>query len=201
MSRDIKDDLRWRTGVVLEDKGFNSIAVIKSDNKAGRINIYVNGMQKRDYFAVILQRFREINKSFENLNATEKIPLPDEPEVTVSYEHLIKLELRGIETYMPDGSNNIYEVSKLLGTIISENDLMETLKEILQKTEMNEKEIQKMLQIIPKMETEFNVEESSLEKINRIIKLNPEFMGIGLDINEILKLHFEKKRRTDSNIK
>ena len=158
-------------------------------------------MQKRDYFAVILQRFREINKSFENLNATEKIPLPDEPEVTVSYEHLIKLELRGIETYMPDGSNNIYEVSKLLGTIISENDLMETLKEILQKTEMNEKEIQKMLQIIPKMETEFNVEESSLEKINRIIKLNPEFMGIGLDINEILKLHFEKKRRTDSNIK
>ena len=106
MNRDIKDDLRWRTGVVLEDKGFNSTAVIKSDNEAKRINIYVNGMQKRDYFSVILQRFREINKSFEKLKTIEKIPLPDKPEVTVSYEHLIKLELRGIETYYPDGSDN-----------------------------------------------------------------------------------------------
>ena len=55
MNRDIKDDLRWRTGVVLEDKNFNSSAVVRADNEAKRINIYVNGGQKRDYFAVILQ--------------------------------------------------------------------------------------------------------------------------------------------------
>ena len=79
-----------------------------------------------------------------------------------------------------------YEVSKLLGTIISENDLMEILKEILRKTEMNEKEIQNILQIIQKMETESNVEESSLEKINRVFTLNPNFMGIGPNINEMI---------------
>jgi internalin A len=94
MNRDIKDNLRWRTGVVLEDKGFNSTAVVRADNEAKRISICVNGRQKRDYFAVILQRFREINNSIEKLKAIEKIPLPDEPEVTVGYEHLIKLELR-----------------------------------------------------------------------------------------------------------
>jgi hypothetical protein len=174
MNRDIKDNLRWRTGVVLENKNFNSTAVVRADNEAKRINIYVKGRQKRDYFAVILQRFREINNSVEKLKAIEKIPLPDEPEVTVGYEHLIKLELRGIETYMPDGSDNEYRVSELLGTVISGNGLMEILKEIKQKTEVNEKEILKILQNIQKIESETNVEDSKLEKLNRSITLNPK---------------------------
>jgi internalin A len=195
MNRDIKDDLRWRTGVVLEDKGFKSTAVIKEDNEAKRISIYVDGAQKRDYFAVILQRFREINNSFEKLRATEKIPLPNEPEVTVGYEHLIKLELRGIETYMPDGSDNEYEVSELLGTVINGNGLMEILKEILQKTEMNEKEILKILPKIQKIESESNVEDSLLEKINRSITLNPNVCGVGPNFNEIIKLYLERKKR------
>nr|WP_255679148.1 COR domain-containing protein [Methanosarcina sp. DH1] len=195
MSRDIKDDLRWRTGVVLEDKGFKSTAVIKADNEAKRISIYVNGKQKRDYFAVILQKFREINNSFEKLKATEKIPLPDEPEVTVGYEHLIKLELRGIETYIPDGSDNEYYVSELLGTVINGNGLMEILKEILQKTEMNEKEILKIFQNIQNIESESNVEGSLLEKINRSITLNPNVCGVGPNINEMIKLYLERKKR------
>ena len=93
--------------------------MVRADNEAKRISIYVNGEQRRDYFAVILQKFREINNSFEKLKATEKIPLPDKPEVTVSYKHLIKLEMRGIEMYMPDGSDNEYRVSELLGTVIN----------------------------------------------------------------------------------
>ena len=59
----------WKT------KDFNSTAVIRADNEAKRISIYVNGEQRRDYFAVILQKFREINNSFEKLKAIEKIPL------------------------------------------------------------------------------------------------------------------------------
>jgi internalin A len=195
MNRDIKDNLRWRTGVVLEDRGFNSTAVVRADNEAKRISIYVNGRQKRDYFVVILQRFREINNSVEKLKAIEKIPLPDEPEVTVGYEHLIKLELRGIETYMPDGSDNEYRVSELLGTVISGNGLMEILKEILQKTEMNEKEILKVLQNIQKIESESNVEDSALEKFNKSVTLNPNFYGLGLNFNEMIKIYLESKKR------
>jgi internalin A len=195
MNRDIKDDLRWRTGVVLEDKNFNSSALIRADNEAKRISIYVNGKQKRDYFAVILQRFREINNNFEKLKAIEKIPLPDEPEVTVGYEHLIKLELRGIETYMPDGSDNEYKVSELLGTVINGYGLMEILKEILQKTEMNEKETLKILQNIQKIESESSVEDSLLEKINRSVTLNPNVFGVGPNINEMIRLYLERKKR------
>lgn len=47
INRDIKDDLRWRTGVVLEDKNLNSSAVVRVDNEARRIYIYVDGEQKK----------------------------------------------------------------------------------------------------------------------------------------------------------
>ena len=121
VNRDIKDNLRWRTGVVLLNEKFNSSAVVKADIEAKRINIYVNGEQKRDYFASILQKLREINSSFEKLEVTERIPLPDNPEVTVSYDHLLKLEFRGIKKYMPEGSDKDYVVSDLLGTVNNES--------------------------------------------------------------------------------
>jgi internalin A len=117
MSRDIKNNLCWRTGVVLENKGFNSTAVIKEDDLANRVNIYVNGEQKRDYLAVILQKIREINNTLEKLEVVEKIPLPDEPNLTVSYNHLIKLENRGIDRYFPEGSDKEYSIAELLGTV------------------------------------------------------------------------------------
>ena len=120
--------------------------MVRADIEAKRISIYVNGGQKRDYFSVILQRFREINNSFEKLKATEKIPLPDDPEVTVSYDHLIKLELKGRETYMPDGSDNEYNVSDLLGTVINRSNERALLEEILRITEMNRSSYKEILE-------------------------------------------------------
>jgi hypothetical protein len=57
MHRDIASELRWRTGVVLEDKAFHSTAVIKADEREGKIYIYVDGEQKRDYFSAIRKTF------------------------------------------------------------------------------------------------------------------------------------------------
>jgi len=67
MHKDIKDDLRWRTGVVLEDKSLQAIAVIKADERDRKIFISVNGDQKRDYFSIIRKTFRDINGRFEKL--------------------------------------------------------------------------------------------------------------------------------------
>ncbi len=197
MNRDIKDDLRWRTGVVLESKAFSATAVVKSDNEARRISIYVNGAQKRDYFAVILQNFREINGSFEKLKAIEKIPLPDDPEVTVSYKHLIKLELKGIEEYMPDGSDKEYNVSELLGTVIKDSSMMKMVKEILRNTEINKKygmEIFETLQKLQEIDTGSDDEETLFEKINNVITIDPSFCGVGVNLSEIVKLYFKWKK-------
>jgi hypothetical protein len=73
---EIKEKLRWRTGVVLKNPGFDAEAVVKSDRDKGTIHIYVAGERKRDYLAVILNTIREINRSFEQIEANECVPLP-----------------------------------------------------------------------------------------------------------------------------
>jgi small GTP-binding protein len=178
MNKDIKNELRWRTGVVLEDKAFHSTAVIKADEQAEKIYIYVNGEQKRDYFSVILFTFREINRTFEKLEAIEKVPMPDEPEITVSYEHLIRLEKKGVEKYIPDGSENEYIVKKLLGTIYVEN-----------KTE------EEILQILRALKDKSDTEETLRQKANDVIMLKPNVMGVGIDLNSLIKKVFDKEKR------
>jgi small GTP-binding protein len=83
MHKDIASELRWRTGVVLEDKAFHSTAVIRADERDEKIYIYVDGEQKRDYFSAIRKTFRDINASFEKLEAKELVPLPDNDEIRV----------------------------------------------------------------------------------------------------------------------
>ena len=197
INEDIMDDLRWRTGVVLEDDNLNSSAVVRADNEAKRISIYVNGEQRRDYFAVILKKFREINKSFEKLKATEKIPLPDKPEVTVSYKHLLKLERKGIETYMPDGSDDEYNVSDLLGTVVNRARERILMEEILRNTEINkgnEKEILNILRALQEIDNESDTEDTLLGKINSVVTLNPNWNGLGINLNEIVRLYLKHKK-------
>jgi GTPase SAR1 family protein len=175
MHKDIVSDLRWRTGVVLEDKAFHSTAVIKADERDEKIYIYVDGEQKRDYFSAILFTFRGINRSFEKLKAIEKVPLPDEPEITVSYEHLIRLEKKGIEEFMPDGSENEYRVKDLLGTIYVEK-----------KTE------EEILQILRELKDKSDTEETLLKKAEDVVILQPNFMGLGIDVKKGIKKLFGK---------
>lgn len=132
--QDIKGDLRWRTGVVLENKSYNSTAVIKSDNEAKIIYIWVNGSQKWHYFSAISYILKMINQSFEKLVVNERVPLPDNPDITVSYSHLIRLEEMEQEYYIPEGADKKYHIKTLL--------------EGIEKKGTDEKEIAKKVQEI-----------------------------------------------------
>jgi len=198
VNKDIKDNLCWRTGIVMEDESFNSSAVVRVDNEAKKISIYVKGEQRRDYFAVILQKFREINNSFEKLKANEKIPLPDNPEVTVGYRHLIKLELDGIEKFKPEESDDYYFVSELLGTVInwsSERALLEQMRQMMQMSISSEKEILNVLKVLQENITESDNEDTLLEKINDIFSVKPEILGLGIDFNAIARILIKRRKR------
>jgi GTPase SAR1 family protein len=177
MHKDIKGELRWRTGVVLEDKSFHSTAVIKADERDKKIYIYVNGAQRRDYFSVIRYAFQSINKSFEKLEATEKVPMPDDPAVTVSYEHLIRLEGKDVKEYIPDGAEKEYKVRDLLGTVYVEK-----------KTETES------LQLLRKLKEQSDTQETLLKKANDIIQLQPNFFGLGVNLNQLIKKVFAKRK-------
>jgi len=181
MHNDIKGDLRWRTGVVLEDEEFDSTAVIIADEEAKKICINVTGTERRDYFAVMLFQFRDINKSFEKLEAIEKVPMPDNPKITVSYEHLLRLEKKGIEMYLPDGSDKECNVNDLLGIIYVEKK--------------GEKEL---IQLLRRIKTESDTEETLLKKASDALIVQPTIFGIGFDgkkIKDIVSNLFKKDKK------
>lgn len=166
---DICDNLCWRTGVVLHDNSLNSAAVIKADDRDRTIKIWVSGEGRKDYFAAILYTLRHIHSSFEKLYAIERVPMPDNPQVVVSYSHLILLGKKGIDNYIPDGSEKAYNVKQLLGAI-----------EDIQKTE-NE-----ILGILKKMLQNAEDENDFIRQANRIVQLQPNFFGIGVNINNLI---------------
>ncbi len=114
---DIRDELRWRTGVVLQDDAFHAVAVVKADERDKKIFIYVSGEQKRDYFSGIRKTFQDINRSFEKLPVVERVPLPDNREISVEYDELIGHEMTGKDEIFIGRLRKGYPVSKLLDGI------------------------------------------------------------------------------------
>ncbi|EDN67620.1 leucine-rich-repeat protein [Beggiatoa sp. PS] len=171
--RDIKENLRWRTGVVLSDKDFQATAVVKSDNEARKIYIEVSGPQRRDYFAIVRKTFKDINNSFEKLEVDERVCLPKNPDITISLEHLYRLEKMGQTTYIPEGANKPYNIRELLGTVITENHREEEILDYVKKTHDH----------VEKIHTK--TEETSLQKTTGSLLLQPNIFGIGLNLNNL----------------
>ncbi|HLP47837.1 MAG TPA: COR domain-containing protein [Candidatus Kapabacteria bacterium] len=120
--RDIKDELRWRTGVVLEDRDCEATALIKADEREHKIFISVAGTRKRDYFAVIRNTFQELHDSFEKLAVEEWIPLPDNDKIAVEYRELLGYEKAGRDDYFVGKLEKSYSVAKLLSGIETPED-------------------------------------------------------------------------------
>ncbi|MCK5899107.1 MAG: hypothetical protein KAG06_08550, partial [Methylococcales bacterium] len=113
-------NLRWRTGVVLKDENYGVRALIKVDYEEKFINIVVIGEQKRDFFTIIRNTFREIHEGFakETFKFTEWVLLPDNPQHNgIEYAELIGYEKAGRDEYYIGKLDKSYSVSKLLNGI------------------------------------------------------------------------------------
>uniref|UniRef100_UPI0033654F89 COR domain-containing protein n=1 Tax=Candidatus Albibeggiatoa sp. nov. BB20 TaxID=3162723 RepID=UPI0033654F89 len=119
--KEILEQLRWRTGVVLYDKIYKAVTVIKADNEDKHIQIWVTGQQKRDYFATVRKTLLDIHSSFEKMDVTELVPLPDKDRkgetVYVEYEELIGYYEAGRDEYFVGKLQKEYSVKKLLDGI------------------------------------------------------------------------------------
>ena len=137
----IKPDLCWRTGAVLRDKDSGSEAVIKADTEARRIYLWVNGPRRKEYLSFLWFSLREINSSFEKLNVSERIPMPDDPACSADYQTLLDNVQDGIDRYRPDGAKRAYNVKELLGQVEpnKEDEMLELLRMI--KAQLDEKEL------------------------------------------------------------
>lgn len=111
----------WRSGVVLQ-KGGNT-ALVKADSEDRRIFIWVNGDEttRRDFLAAIRAEFDAIHKSIAKIEAREKVPVPEQKNVVVDFEHLLKLERKGINEFIPEGMDDPISVRQLLNGVERES--------------------------------------------------------------------------------
>lgn len=177
MSEDIHDGLRWRTGVILKDSKLNSTAIVRADYDKNELKIIISGNRKREYLSIIIHFINRINSSFENLNCKEMLPLPDNPNIQVSVNHLYRLEELNQETYFPDGADKQYKVKELLGGLSEKKGTEEEL-----------------LLLLSKIGNKLDDQETLLKKANDIVQLKPNFFGIGLDLNAVVD-KFRKKTK------
>jgi len=119
---EIVGDLRWRTGLVIQNSNFNATAVIKSDADRKRICIEVYGDQKREYFSCVRREFFRIHEGYNKLGITQWIPLPDEKNGAVSYSDLYGHWKAGKQEFFSGDHLKSYSVSSLLNMIESPED-------------------------------------------------------------------------------
>jgi small GTP-binding protein len=165
LHEEIKDDLQWRSGVVLENALLDVRAVVRADNESRRLHIAVTGTQRKAYLTVIMLSLREINSCFAGLKVSERVPMPDEPERTADYETLLNYAEQGIEKYIPEGSKKAYKVSELLDTVDEE----------------------KMLKILQKIKGDMPDKAAFLDVIGKNLKIEPELFGFGINLKQLAR--------------
>jgi internalin A len=111
----IPTETYWRTGVILSFSTVNR-AYIKADLADAKIFIRIDGNlnTRRSSLAAIRNTFESIHRSISALEVDQRVPLPDNPKVTVPYDHLCNLERDGNLYFIPYGTRQSYEVRSLL---------------------------------------------------------------------------------------
>jgi internalin A len=122
MNDKIHQQTYWRNGVVLADK--RNKALVKADREDKKIFIGVAGSQStcRNFLSSIRCQFDYIHKTIAGIEALEKVPLPEYPEIVVDYEHLLNLEELNETSFIPPGLKTRVDVKQLLDGIESEAD-------------------------------------------------------------------------------
>ena len=107
---------RWRTGVLLGAAGCN--VLVRGDRDRRRIDIHVAGPAERQRAAlnVVLNDLEYVHGLNREIGAKARVPLPDHPEVSVSYQHLLNLEERHRldHAFDPEEAGRSYTVRELL---------------------------------------------------------------------------------------
>lgn len=176
MSGDIHENLRWRTGVALFNRASGAHAVVRADEVDRQISIVVYGDNRREYLGILLHALREINDSFDNLQFNERVVIPDNPRFSISYRHLTNLESLGHAACFPEGADHEYDVSDLLGYVRPR-----------QRTE------DEILRIVRELRDGADTEDSMMQKINKAVMLQPNFFGLGFNLNNLIRKEFRKR--------
>lgn len=116
----------WRSGILIKEE--QNFINIYADQKEKLINIIVTGELKtrKKALNLVSSIFDQIHASIRGLKSELLVPLPDQPEFSVNYYHLLTLEVRGINEFIPENlpknKKRKYNVKSLLNGIQNPKD-------------------------------------------------------------------------------
>jgi hypothetical protein len=107
---------RWRTGAVLVARDCEVLVLADPDQR--RIDLQVSGpvALRRAALNVVLNDLAAVHELNPEAEPTALVPLPDQPDEQVRYEHLLVLEERfgADHRYWPEAARREYTVGELL---------------------------------------------------------------------------------------
>jgi internalin A len=118
----------WRSGIILKNEA--NTALVKADTEDRKIYIWVSGDKKtrRDFLAVIRYELIAIHKSIIKIEVREKVPIPNRTNIVIDYIHLLKLDSKGMDEFIPEGLDYRISVRQLLEYVVSPKKRQQDLK-------------------------------------------------------------------------
>lgn len=116
----------WKTGVVLKAAQCQILVKGNIENKQVDINVVGKPQFRRSALNIILNNLEIVHRLFKEADAEARVPLSDQPEIDVGYDHLLKLEARYTLDYKfdPEDADRAYSVGELLEGVRRENNNM-----------------------------------------------------------------------------
>lgn len=109
-----KEPIYWRSGVLL--KFDENRVLVREDFQATKIfvSIFDDPQGRRRALAAIRLEFISIHRGMPGLRVEERVSIPGTPGVTAGYDHLLRLEKKGIKEHLFDGAEDLFSVRQLL---------------------------------------------------------------------------------------
>ena len=106
----------WQKGIVIERNEADEVqtALVMQTDTRNRIDIWVQGTHRREFFIEIRQLFREFHERYPGLKVDEMIGLDTRYDTSVKYRVLIAQKHKGKIEYT-DEEGNDYNIDRLLG--------------------------------------------------------------------------------------
>lgn len=176
----IHDNVFWKNGLIIKRE--NAKALLVSDRFKRRISIWINGLEKKDLLSIIRERIDYIHKTLNSPPVKQMIKcickdcMNNREPSFYDYATIKNFYFKGKKEIPCPHSTEDVSIELLLGGI--ENLKAQTEEEILK--------------ILQELRSQYSDRESFLEKANSVVQLQPNFMGLGINLNELLKRIFEK---------
>jgi hypothetical protein len=185
----LEGDCYWKNGTILTREGNRGLIICDAFQR--KIQVWICGPDKKSLLSIVREKIDYIHKTLNEPDVREMAKcicadcIDAKSPFFYDYDTLRSFYGKGKKTVARSHSAEDVSIEVLLGgigdvVVNTEAELLETLRALKERYEN---------------------EERVLEKANKIIQLHPSFMGVGLNLNELIRMLFTKdpeKPKTES---